>query len=146
MTYSPWRHVRQMPGVVVAMDDLEHAQAYWEPDHQVILLDRRLNQAERRSCLAHELQHIEAGDTCCDVGPDGARQSRRQETRADGGAARQLITLDALADALLWCLGPDEVAEHLHVDERTVRARIRGLTDDEKTYIESRIAARDGAA
>ncbi len=43
----------------------------------------------------------------------------------DDRASKRLITLDELADALLWCLGPDELAEHLHVDIRTVRGGIR---------------------
>jgi hypothetical protein len=65
---------------------------------------------------------------------------------ADARAARRLVSLDELADALVWSLGYDELAEHLHVDERTVRARTRALTDDEKDYIERRIAARGDAA
>lgn len=147
MSYSPWQHVNTMRDVEVWTGDrLTYADAYWEPEHQVILLDARLGQAGRRSCLAHELQHVEACDTCCDVGPDGPRQARRQERRADDRAAGRLITLDELADALAWCLGPDELAEHLHVDERTVRARIRTLTDSEKVIIERRIAARGDTA
>ena len=147
MSYSPWHHVGTMPDVEVwAGDVLEHADAYWEPDERVILLDARLSQAGKRSRLAHELAHIEAGDICCRVGPDGERQAQRQEERTDRRAAARLITLDDLADALLWCLGVDELAEHLHVDQRTVRARIRSLTPPEKDYIERRIAAREGAA
>lgn len=146
MTYSPFRTLAGMRDVTLLITRLPAGQAWWLPDVRGIVLDDRLDQAGRRSALEHELQHVHAGDTCCNVGPDGGRQSRRQEGRADARAARSLITLDALADALVWCLGPDEVAEHLHVDKRTVRARIRGLTESEKAYIESRIAANEGAA
>lgn len=146
MTYSPYRTLAGMDDVTLAVTRLPAGQAWWLPDVRGIVLDDRLSQAERRSALEHELQHVEAGDTCCKVGPDGGRQSRRQEKRADAKAAVRLIPLDDLAEALLWCLGPDEVAEHLHVDERTVRARVRGLSKGEKSYIERRIAAREGAA
>lgn len=146
MTYSPFRTLSVMQDVTLLVTRLPVGQAWWLPDVRGIVLDDRLDQAERRSALEHELQHVHAGDTCCDIGPDGGRQSRRQEVRADARAARTLITLDALADALVWCLGAEEVAEHLHVDRRTVSARIRGLTDSEKSYIDSRIAARGDAA
>lgn len=145
-TYSPWEHVRALPDVVVAYAALEHADAYWEPDQRVILLDARLSQRARRSCLAHELAHVARGDVGCEIGPDGERQERRQEVAADALASRRLITLDALAEALLWCLGYDEVAEHLHVDERMVRARLRGLTEAEKDYIAARMAGREESA
>jgi predicted transcriptional regulator len=146
VTYSPWRHVGTMPDIEVWSEPLEYADAYWDPEYRVILLDVRLSQAERRCHLAHELVHIDAGDECCRVGPDGDRLALRQERRTEDRAACRLISLDDLAEALLWCLDFDEVAEHLHVDARTVRARIRSLTPAEKDYIERRIAARDGAA
>lgn len=146
MTYNPWQTLAGQPHIELLVTRLPAGRAWWLPDVQGIVLDDRLGQAERRSALAHELAHVEAGDTCCDVGPDGPRLARRQERRTDDRAARRLITLDELADALVWCLGPDELAEHLHVDERTVRARIRSLTDDEKGSIERRLAAREGTA
>jgi Zn-dependent peptidase ImmA (M78 family) len=147
VTYSPWQAVGEHPHIEVVVTRLPAGRGWWLPDVQGIALDDRLDQAERRSVLEHELQHALAGDTCCrDVGPDGRRLHSRQERRADQRAAARLISLDALADALVWCLGPDEVAEHLHVDERTVRARLRHLTDEERRYIEQRLRARDGAA
>jgi Zn-dependent peptidase ImmA (M78 family) len=144
--YSPWAHVQQLEQVIVAYDELEHAKAYWEPDEQVILLDRRLTQAQRRSHLAHELAHIDRGDECCVHGPDAARLGRRQELSADVLAARRLISLESLADALVWCVDTDELAEDLHVDEQMVQARISALTGAECDFIEQRLAARDGAA
>ncbi len=66
--YNPWRHVAGHGDVLVVVTELEHADAYWEPDERVILLDRRLDQAQRRSCLAQELAHLEAGDSCCGHG------------------------------------------------------------------------------
>lgn len=144
--YNPWRQVAELTDILVVVTPLKHADAYWEPDERVILLDRQLNQAERRSCLAHELAHLEAGDTCCGHGPDADRLARRQEARADRTAAERLISLDDLVDALRWALGYEEVAEHLHVDCRTVRARLRDLTPDDKDYIERQLATQEGAA
>jgi hypothetical protein len=60
-----------------------------------------------------------------------------------GSAGRRL---DDFADAVAWCPGYDELAEHLHVDERAARTRIVGLTAEEKDHIERRLAAREGAA
>lgn len=146
MTYNPWDTLAAQPHIEVVVTRLPAGRAWWLPDVQGIALDDRLTQAERRCALEHELQHAAAGDTCCRIGPDGGRQERRQERRTDDRASRRLITLDDLADALLWCLDCDELAEHLHVDARTVRARIQSLTPPEKDYIERRIAAREGAA
>lgn len=95
---------------------------------------------------ADGLRPEHAGDTCCRIGPDGDWLSRRQEERADDRAAQRLITVDQLADALTWGLGVDTLAQHLHVDERTVRARIRTLTDDEKAGIDRRLYDREDAA
>jgi hypothetical protein len=57
-----------------------------------------------------------------------------------------VLSLADLYTSLVWCLGPDEVAEHLHVDERTVRARLRSMTDAEKDYIDARMASREESA
>lgn len=144
--YSPWDHVRQMPEVLVAYDQLDYADAYWEPEHRVILLDSRLGQAERRCRLAHELAHVERGDECLTHGPDADRLARRQERSADEIAARRLISLDQLADVLCWAWHTGEIAEALHVDEDTVCVRILTLTDPEKDLISARVAARGDVA
>lgn len=146
MTYDPWKTLLDHPDITMAVTRLPAGSAWWLPEERGIVLDDRLSQAERRCALEHELQHALDGDQRCDHGPDGGRLTRRRERRVDARAAQRLITLEQLAEAVTWCLGYDELAEHLHVDERTVRARIRGLTDQEKDYIERRIAAREGAA
>lgn len=147
VAYSPWRALGAMPHLTLLVTRLPAGRGWWLPDLESVVLDDRLTQAERRSVLQHELEHHLAGDVCCDVGPDGPRQSRRQEERADRRAAARLVTLEALADAIVaGALGDDDVAERLHVDTRTVRARVRALTPPERDYIERRLAARDGAA
>ena len=148
MTHDPYACLRdEHPEIVMAVTRLPAGRAWWLPQDQAIVLDDRLTQAERRSALEHELQHVLAGDEHCDPTLcDGSRMARRQERAADRRAAVRLITLDELADALLWCLGYDELAEHLHVDQRTVRARIRNLTDDDKRYIDWRMSAKEESA
>lgn len=147
-SHDPWGALRDNhPDVTMAVTRLPAGQAWWLPEDRAIVLDDRLTQAERRSALAHELEHLVAGDTHCDPKlHGGARIGRRREKAADHSAAKRLITLDELADALVWSLDYAEVAEHLHVDQRTVRARIKGLTQDEKNYIERRIAAKGEVA
>jgi len=146
VTYSPFRTLGRMTDVTLAVSRLPAGQAWWLPDVRGIVLDDRLDQAGRRSALEHEIQHVLAGDTCCKIGPDGGRQSRRQELRADDRAASRLIDLDALAGALLWCFDASELAEHLNVDQRTVRARLAGLSDADKDYIDARMAERENSA
>lgn len=145
MTYNPWRTLARLPHVTLGITRLPAGRGWWLPSEQAIVLDDRLGQAERRSVLEHELQHAIAGDERCD-GPDGPRLELRQERRADDRAARALIDLHVLADTLAWALGPEEVAEALHVTEHMVRVRVRGLTDQEKQHIDSRLRAREGAA
>jgi hypothetical protein len=146
VTYSPWRHVEKLADVLVRRVRLEHAEAYWDPGERVILLDDRLLQHESRSHLAHELAHLERGDECLLHGPDADRLEARQERAADEHAAEKLISLDALADALAWALGPEEVAHELHVTTWAVTARLRSLTAEQKHYIERRIAAKGEVA
>jgi Zn-dependent peptidase ImmA (M78 family) len=145
VTYNPWSTLRALPHIELVITRLPKGQGWWLPADEAIVLDDRLGQAERRSVLEHELQHAAAGDQRC-CGPDGGRQERRQERRADDLAARQLVSLDALAEALTWALCADEVAEALHVTVHVVRVRLHGLTQEEKDYIDGRVAAREGAA
>lgn len=50
-------------------------------------------------------------------------------------AARRLIDVKDLADALAWSPWPDEVAEELWVDRAMVEARMDALTEDERAYL-----------
>lgn len=98
-------------------------------------MDRRLTQAERRSVLAHELEHVERG-------PFPRWMTPREEAAVSAAAARKLIRLHDLGEALAWADHPAEVAEELWVDIPTVRARLAGLTRDERHYLARRLAHR----
>lgn len=138
--YSPWKHLASLPEIVFDFDDdLPSGNAWWSPAHKVILMARGLTQAQRRSALAHELVHIEAGDHQID-GPDGERLERRQEVAAESKAALRLIDLDDLMDSLAYSVSLDEVAEELHVDRSILDARIAMLDAEDRAIIAARFA------
>lgn len=139
MGYSPWTDLGGRPEICCDTHSLElpTGGGWWLPDVAGIVLDRRMSRVERRCALAHELRHVDHGDRqIAHVGPDGPRQARRQETRADIAAARRLITIRALLDALL--AHPDDpaiVAEHLDVTEHVLAVRLRHLNATEKAVL-----------
>lgn len=125
--WNPWRR----------LSELAHVRLRWTRDlppgvdgltrfrDQEILLRDGLTAAQERSVLTHELIHLERG-----AFPIWAIQ--REETIVCRIAARRLITLDHLADALVWCHDEHEAADHLHVDVPTVLARIESLSPGER--------------
>ena len=139
MTYSPWQTLRRLPHLTLVVTRLPRGAAWWLPGEEAIVLDDRLDQVGRRCALEHELQHALAGDLALCTGPDAPRLARRQEQAAANRAARALLDLDDLADALTWALCPEEVADCLHVDVATVRTRVRDLSGNEKDYIDRRL-------
>lgn len=123
------------PDITIRRADLPFAHAAYFPRRGLILINRVLSRRGWRCALAHELVHLDHGH------PEPASDllERRQEAATDREAARRLISLDDLADALRWALGPDEVADVLDVEAAVVRDRVRHLTDAEKFYIEERL-------
>lgn len=125
--WHPWRTLR----------DLTSLDLYWTldlpagvrgaTDGHRIWMDPRQLQAERRSTLAHELAHLELGH----IGVCGPRE----EEAARQLAARWLITMPRLLDALAWSQQPQEIAEDLWVDVDTLYARLAGLTPEEQAQI-----------
>lgn len=102
---------------------------------QRIWMDTRLAQAERRTALAHELVHIEHGHEGC--------QDARTEAWVHQEAARWLIPLERLVDALLWARSEVEIAEELWVTPDLVAARFDGLTAAEQDAITEAIARKE---
>ncbi|MBY6367900.1 ImmA/IrrE family metallo-endopeptidase [Rhodococcoides corynebacterioides] len=136
-SYDPWQAVAADPSVEVVT---RHSLA---PGFDGALVDRRiwldrdLGQAARRSTLAHELVHLERGRPVGD-----ARQRRREEQVVEEIAARRLVPLHALIDAVRWCgtESLEELAEHLWVDVAAVRSRLAALTDLERRIVERGVA------
>ena len=89
---------------------------------------RALPRHESRCVLAHELVHDERGGVPRWLVP-------REERAVCHEAARRLIPLDDLANAVRWSPHLPEVAEDLGVDVPTLRARLGGLTADERSRL-----------
>ncbi|QIX48902.1 hypothetical protein HFP48_04595 [Rhodococcus sp. DMU1] len=102
-----------------------------------IYLDCRLNQAGRRCTLQHEIEHLERGPV-----PDHPHFAALEEHIVDVLAARRLIALPHLFDALLWTKHPIELADELFVDLDTLSTRLEHLTPRERGYINLELARR----
>lgn len=101
MLYDPWADLARRPDIVCRSCRLPAGDGLWFRDLRAIALDDRLDRTGRRVALAHELVHVDHDDhQVAGCGPDGPRQARRQETRADQEAARRLVPLRALGRAL----------------------------------------------
>lgn len=110
-----------------------------------IWLHSGLDEAGRRSTLAHEIVHLErrrrpAESRGCGIeGSQGEQTARaydrREERLVDAIAARRLIDLDHLIDAVKWSRNPAEIAAHLGVDGAMLRSRWSGLGTEERRAI-----------
>ena len=101
-------------------------------DHnrQIIWLDSRLTQRERRCTLAHEIGHLHRGPT-----PADPLLAAHEERLVDEWASRKLIDGCALAAAFRWSPYYAEIAEELWVDEHMLRTRLRCMTDKEQDMV-----------
>jgi hypothetical protein len=102
---------------------LQHGHRIW--------LCRTLTQAERRCTLTHELVHRERGPV-----PADPASAAREELIVDEITARRLITLPHLVDGLRWTRHPRELADHLWVDQPTLRTRMSTLDPIETAELE----------
>jgi Zn-dependent peptidase ImmA (M78 family) len=132
--YHPWRALRDHPDIDVEWTPLPDGILALTDGRTRIWIDPRQHQAKRRCTLAHELAHIELGHT--------GGCTHREDRAADQIAARRLIPLDRLADALTWARSLEEAAEELWVDVAMLRARLDGLHPPEERYLTARITAR----
>jgi len=135
VSYHPWRALR----------DLTHISLLWRerlPNgdlghclhaHRLIILSRRQTQAERRCTIAHELVHLERG-------PCAPSHVGREELVVEREAARRLISIEALAEAMAWSTDSAEVAEELWVDEPMLKARLDSLHPAERAYLRQRLS------
>lgn len=90
----------------------------------VIWLDPRMNQMERRCVLTHELVHLELEHRGCQ--PPAVEREVRTE------AARRLVQMQHLVPAAQWALSLEELADELWVTPMVLRDRLSGLTDGER--------------
>lgn len=130
--YDPWTDLDRLRGWRVDWVTLPPQLAgLCRYDTHTILLDRSLSRQAIRSTLAHEIIHAERGPA-----PESLRE--REEVLVEQLAARRLIDIVRLGDALAWSPWPDEVADELDVDRSTLMARVAGLRRLEVSYLEVR--------
>lgn len=129
MAYDPWGEVPAGWSVDFAVMPVR-GMCRW--NRRTILLDIRLSRVEERCTLAHELVHAERG-------PFPRWATAREEAAVDAEAARRLIPLDALGEALAWSLHPTVAAEELDVDPPTLEALLRNLAAAEVEALRRRL-------
>lgn len=129
MTHDPWGEVPAGWSVDFVVMPVRGA-CRWS--RKSILLDIRLSRVEQRCTLAHELVHAERG-------PFPHWLTTREESIVDAKAARRLIPLDALGEALAWSLHPTVAAEELDVDPPTLEALLRDLAAAEVEALRRRL-------
>jgi Zn-dependent peptidase ImmA (M78 family) len=122
LSYSPASLLSQL-GVRVVRVWLRDAWGVYVPHRQKVVLASGLSAVQERCVLAHEVEHILAGDTGCAVGPLAIRQERY----ADREAARKLVAISDLAPVAQWAPDLHTAAAELQVTERMLRVRLHDL-------------------
>lgn len=137
--WNPWRALRRRPDITLVFEDPGPGLlGRVDYPHATITLHPGLLQAERRSTLTHELVHLERG-------PAVVGYVDVEERAVEVEAARRLIDLAQLVDAVRWTDDVHELAFELWVDPDTVRIRLRSLPEHERVVLMQAAAARDGA-
>lgn len=131
--YHPWRHAADLGvGIVFTPPDEDAPLGWWDADGRTIYLQHGLTQRQARCVLAHEVEHASNDDRPL---LDSILDARR-ERATDAAAARRLISLERLIEALRWTSHEDELALELWVDRRTVRTRLASLSPKERLTVE----------
>ena len=103
---------------------------------KTITLHPDQDQAQRRSTLAHELEHVRRGPCAPHLQP-------REERIVEQLAARKLVGIRELGEALAWARDLDEAAQELWVDLSIVQARLDHLHPSERHYLRRRLREDD---
>lgn len=131
--HHPWREFRGLTEWVLSWQPLPRGvkgETDWTT--RTVTLDPDLTHGERRSTICHELQHIHRG-------PVPAWAEDREETIVEQLAARQLIGIHDLGEALAWSDCPWQVADELQVDYDLLWCRLRHLHPSERHYLARRL-------
>jgi hypothetical protein len=136
--WHPWRALGGMPHVTLQLRRDMPLGLRAATDGSHIVISARLLQRERRAALTHELEHIRLGrtDHC----------TARDESLVRQAAARRLISVEELVQALLWTRDIEELAEELWVDAETVKTRLEHLHPSERHYLRRRLASHEEIA
>lgn len=140
--HHPWRNARDHHPAIEIITSCrlpDGVAGFWDGD-TTIYLDRDLTQRSRRSALEHECTHAARG-----IIPIDAVLHAREEMAVDVIAARNLIRIEHLIDALRWCRGVSgaELADEVWTDQHTLNVRLASLTREEHAQIEAALANSD---
>lgn len=130
--YHPWRVFRvAASGYKLVWGPLSPGKL-GETDHhkRTVTLVPGQSYEQRRSTIAHELEHIFKGYDPC---------SSRDECQVEVRAARKLIDGDALVEAIAWSSDVGEICEELGVDIDMLHARLSHLHPSELQAIRVRL-------
>ncbi|WP_224273959.1 ImmA/IrrE family metallo-endopeptidase [Streptomyces sp. LS1784] len=119
--YDPLATLEQM-GIPVIRQWLRDTWGAWSPRHRVVILAQGLSPTQERCVLAHEIEHILAGDVGC-----GGMAGLRAERLADLHAARKLVALSDFCAAVQWATSEAELAAELGVTGWILRTRAADL-------------------
>lgn len=131
LPYDPWADLAGRPHLTLLYRHQEPCGLY-DRRERTIILRHGLTHAQRRCTLAHELVHDERDD----VALSDAVLNARQELIVERTAARRLVPLSTLMDALMWTGDFGEAADELLVDVVTLRARMESLTPEERAVLD----------
>lgn len=128
--YSPWEELASLPHIELRRERIGWDRLGEYVHHlSLIRLDPRMCRRQARSVLCHELRHVEFEDVHTSCG----RLNRRQETRADAAAARLLVDVRDLADAMrVHEQFVPAVAVELRVSIDIVKVRLERLHPSER--------------
>ena len=135
-TYSPWADLSARPDLTLEWAPLVGRLGEYVHGRRLIRLRRDLPRRVMRSVLAHELRHADAGD----VLTANVRANLRQEQRADREAARLLIDVRDLGEALaLHDWHRSAAAVELRVSDHLLGVRMGNLHPAERHYLRRRL-------
>ncbi|QFG13471.1 metallo-protease [Gordonia phage Powerball] len=134
--YHPWRDARRREHLNIEFKRLPDGRRGCLRGNDVTI-NTADGQAQRRSTITHELVHDERR-----VFPTDRVLRAREELRVERIAARRLIALERLVDALVWTRRTEEVAEELWVDVPMLVALVQSLTDRERDWIDAELRER----
>lgn len=128
MAFHPWRSLRALPHIDLMWQDSDTEMGHFDFECQQVVITAGMTQAERRCTLTHELIHAERGPC-----PPG--DSTREELAVHREAARRLIDIRKLGEALAWASDQEQAAEELWVDVPTLQTRLDALHPAERAYL-----------
>lgn len=120
--YDPTAELERL-GIPILRVWLRDTGGVWAPHQRVVIVASGLSPVEERCVLAHEVEHVLAGDGGCGHGP----VSLRAEHRAERQAARKLVPLSDLYHLRQSLRSERQLAARLRVTPWVLRTRLADL-------------------